>query len=179
MRINKLIILFLLLYPITGFSFLDSSKFEFEMIDSLKANKSELYSYARQWVANEFVSANSVIQMEDKDVGKIIGKGVYSFKDEDQYSTTQFNIKFTLEITVKDNKYRIRLYDFINDGYLDLKGSDLKGGRIKGAGLYLDDPEFKKLSYSKEQVIPRTKEKALLMLSSLKEFIQKQKKDDF
>lgn len=39
-------------------------------------NKSELYSRAREWFAKAFKSSKNVIQMDDKENGKIIGKAL-------------------------------------------------------------------------------------------------------
>ncbi len=48
----------------------------FKVIDSVKGSQNQLYIKAYQWMANTFNSAKEVIQMQDKEAGKLIGKGV-------------------------------------------------------------------------------------------------------
>src|ERR1035437_2334407 len=40
------------------------------------SNKTELYSRAREWFAKTYKSSAKVIQMDDKESGKIVGKAV-------------------------------------------------------------------------------------------------------
>ena len=86
--------------------------FEFSIIDTSVETKSNLYIKASEWVANRFVSAKDVIQMNDKDAGKIIAKGVIECYESAMLSSITIYVKFTLAIDVKDKKYRIKLYDF-------------------------------------------------------------------
>jgi hypothetical protein len=79
-------------------------------------NKADLYSKAREWFAVSFKAANNVLHMDDKENGKLIGRGSFS----DIYNMTvngmtvpvQYIIEFTINVTVKDFKYRIILSDF-------------------------------------------------------------------
>ena len=72
-------------------------------VDSTKSN--ELYVRANEWFVNTFKSAKDVIQLSDKEAGKIIGKGVFS--------TGLFTIHFTVEIQTKDGKYKYAFSNFI------------------------------------------------------------------
>ena len=45
------------------------------IVDVPNVKQDMVYEGARQWVAKNFKSANSVIQYQDKTVGSIIGKG--------------------------------------------------------------------------------------------------------
>src|ERR1700754_3807169 len=45
-------------------------------VPGISAN--DIYSRAREWFATAFKSANSVLQMDDKISGKLIGKGVFT-----------------------------------------------------------------------------------------------------
>ena len=80
-------------------------------VDSV--SKNELYSRAREWISKSFVSANNVIQMDDKELGKIIGKG----KTQNYYfgiGSDMGSILFTISIQVKDNKFKYTITDFIH-----------------------------------------------------------------
>jgi len=91
--------------------------FEFELIDTVNASKNELYIKAAEWLANSFKSAKSVIEMQDKEAGKIVGKGTNDYISESLFNTITHHINFTFTIDVRDSKYRIRITNFVDDGY--------------------------------------------------------------
>ena len=78
---------------------------EINKIDSL--NKSQLYSKTLEWFAYKFSSSNDVIQLKNEEKGKIIGKGNFGIK----YYTRNPNIKFTITVSLKNNKYKIVITD--------------------------------------------------------------------
>jgi hypothetical protein len=81
-------------------------------------NKSELFSSINKWISINYNSAQNVIQMNDKEAGTIIIKGINEVvykntmksiypknKYIPEYSTTKFN--HLIEINIKDNRYRV------------------------------------------------------------------------
>ncbi|SOU87108.1 conserved hypothetical protein [Tenacibaculum dicentrarchi] len=81
-------------------------------------NKSELFSSINKWISINYNSAQNVIQMNDKEAGTIIIKGINEVvykntmkslypknKYIKEYSTTKFN--HLIEINIKENKFRI------------------------------------------------------------------------
>lgn len=87
---------------------------EIVTVDSM--NKESLYSNAKVFLANAFKSSKDVIQYEDKEAGKIIGKGNLSVignqnKVMGQSWERKITAYFSFEISCKDNKYRYRIYD--------------------------------------------------------------------
>ncbi len=68
-------------------------------------NKEELYIQTNAWFVKIFRSAESVIEFQDKEAGKIMGKYVFSLYD----GIYKFNIKQVLSIDIKDEKIRIIL----------------------------------------------------------------------
>ena len=122
---KKLLILPLLLFVL--YSSAQGSKsnnsdyptpFEFAIIDStITGTKAELFVKANEWVAKTFNSAKDVIQMSDKDAGKIIAKGVMDAICKFGLGRSKFYIKYTLSIDLKDNKCRIKMLDFIVEKY--------------------------------------------------------------
>lgn len=72
------------------------------------ATQSELYARARTWFATEFKSANSVLQLGDKQTGSLIGKGTteVAFKARMEL---QLQMRFTLTVKVKEGRYRYEL----------------------------------------------------------------------
>lgn len=71
------------------------------------AGKDELYERAKIWFADAFVSSNSVIQLANKERGLIMGKGVATERNE--YWEKRWN--FTIKIQIKDEKYKVEVYD--------------------------------------------------------------------
>jgi len=71
-----------------------------------KMSKQQIYDRALAWTAESFVDAKSVIQMNDRDVGKIIGRGTARFG----FGTPA---EYTMIIEAKDGRYRVTFKDFI------------------------------------------------------------------
>ncbi len=79
-----------------------------EVIKVDSATKDQLYLAARKWFADNYKSANDVIQMDDKEAGEIIGKGLF-------YENLSFGVLVgaekvavyhTVKISVKDGRYK-------------------------------------------------------------------------
>jgi hypothetical protein len=126
---KKLILLLLVISPfitLTSFSQMDKTTSinnfpinekgevvytEIVKIDS--TDSKELYVKAHEWFANTFNSAQNVVQLDDKDAGTIIGKGVFEFDE----TVMVVWVNFTIEIQTKDGKYKYTLSNFIYKGY--------------------------------------------------------------
>jgi hypothetical protein len=90
---------------------LSSSVSEVVPIDS--TTKDELYNRAKVWFAVYYKSSKDVIQLDDKENGKIIGKGVIIYNSPAFSPGTLFSgyFKYVLTVEVKDNKFK---YSFEN-----------------------------------------------------------------
>lgn len=76
-------------------------------------SKDELYRRSRQWFANTYKSADDVLQMEDKDAGQIIGKGYFTaIWKVTFYANQEVDVYHTINIQIKDGKYRYEITDF-------------------------------------------------------------------
>lgn len=75
--------------------------------------KDQLYSKAKQWFSEAFVSSKNVIDNADKDEGVIYGHAVIT-TDNSTYGYVNFNI----EIRCKDGKVKCVLRDFTHKGGL-------------------------------------------------------------
>lgn len=77
--------------------------------------KDQLFVKANEWVALNFKSAKNVIQMADKEAGKIIVKGVVektlTYKMLGKTYVPYF-LHFTLNLTLKDERYRMVIDGF-------------------------------------------------------------------
>jgi hypothetical protein len=88
-----------------------------EIVNVDSTNLKELYVRAHTWFANNFKSAKSVIQLDDKEAGKIIGKGYFlagipKSNSGVVKSAISVSVYFTVDIQVKDGRYRYLFSDF-------------------------------------------------------------------
>ncbi len=118
----KQLLLILLFIPFISFAQkemdIDTLQFNFsEVVQADTLNAKALYSNAKLFIANAFVSAKNVTQLEDENSNTIVVKGLfilplknmpYSFSYLESFTTT-----FKLQIQTKDNRYRYTLSDFI------------------------------------------------------------------
>lgn len=89
--------------------------------DSLK--KAKIYLAAKEWISRSFKDSKSVIDYEDKEEGKIICKG--SFEGV-RKGSNKFTSKFTMDFTIKDNKYRIQMYNIeVKEYHYEVLGGGL------------------------------------------------------
>jgi hypothetical protein len=111
--------LFTILFILPFFSFgqsqlpLKDGKVFYETVDTIPSTtKIDLYNKSKIWFVNTFNSAKAVLQMDDKEAGIIMGKGITPYEGGNAFSGPIHNsINYTININIKDNKYRIQVYD--------------------------------------------------------------------
>lgn len=83
--------------------------------DSVKAD--ELYARCRSWFANTYNSSKSVIEMEDKTSGIIIGRALFTATAR-ALGSELFNgyINYRISVFIKDNKYKYEITNFVHEG---------------------------------------------------------------
>ena len=86
-------------------------------LDSTRTAKN-LYSQARMWFAETYRSSKDVIQLEDKENGRIIGKGNIKYESNIFVGSTGTRgwINYTISISVKDGKYKYEITNFMHEG---------------------------------------------------------------
>ena len=79
-----------------------------EVVDVSSVSKSDLYVRANTWFTRTFKSAKSVLDLQDKEAGKLIGKGVLPMiiKLPMIGSTDAGTVSMTVTIICKDGKYK-------------------------------------------------------------------------
>lgn len=89
---------------------------EVVIVDSA-ITKNDLYSSFMDWIAKNYVSANNVIQYQDKEEGKIVIKGLFSVsvKQIGGYDAGG-NIYHTISIYVKNGKFKYTIDNIYFDG---------------------------------------------------------------
>lgn len=81
-------------------------------------SKDKIYIAVKQWTAQNFVSAQDVIQFDDKEVGTLIMKGNIDYPCSNNWSCTNRSITndaidFTMKVDIKDQKIRITIDDVL------------------------------------------------------------------
>ena len=95
-------------------------------VDS-STNKSELYSRAREWFAKAYNSSVNVIQMDDKESGKIVGKSLVKVYAKALGITThQGYINYTITIYLKDGRYKYEISNFYHTGMMTSSGQRIE-----------------------------------------------------
>ena len=89
-----------------------------EVVKVDSAKSSELFVRAHEWFANTFKSAKAVIQLDDKEAGKIVGKGVFDVSDNNNHNSLIYvpwigTVDFTVEIQTKDGRYKYVLSNIV------------------------------------------------------------------
>ena len=117
-----LFVLFIFLIKTTLYS---QQSLQFNTIvksDSL--NKETLYDILIDWTSVNFNSANNVIQLSDKENGKIIikAKETYSF-GRTVYNCYDGHLNFTLKIMIKDERYKISIFQLAHNSQYNIKCS--------------------------------------------------------
>ncbi len=138
---------------------------EVVQLDS-SVTKSQIYTTAREWIATTFKSAKNVIQMDDKESGKIIAKGnlqlvgiVMHSLLRNGNSQCMGHMNFTLSIQAKDGRYKYILTDFVREsvstGYPPTAIENVMASGLRKA--------------VKEAIIVQTGEKARSLIVRLKD----------
>jgi hypothetical protein len=84
-----------------------------EVVQVDSASKNDLYLRCRAWFAKTFLSANNVIQMDDKEAGRIIGRAATKSSFVYFLVNFKFTLYYTIAVTIKDGRYKYELSDFI------------------------------------------------------------------
>ncbi len=93
-------------------------------------DKDELYKRARAWFSKTYNSSKDVIQFENKDDCKIIGKALFkvSFKTIIGSNYPGGYINYTISIYTKNGKYKYEITDFYHTGIITESGRVPDGG---------------------------------------------------
>lgn len=115
----SLILMLGVFYSCTPITYLSVTTPRQEQILEIKNSKNELFIKANQWMVNTFKSAKSIIQFQDKEDGKIMGKyilheGVASYNSVGLYGTSVRHeeipdIYCLITISIKDNATKIEI----------------------------------------------------------------------
>ena len=89
--------------------------FEYQQVYEVSGGKDTLFSKSLQWLAQTYTDSKEVIEYEDKEAGKIIGRGATQVMYNPLgISPIMLNIRYSIKIDLKDNKARITFTNIYN-----------------------------------------------------------------
>lgn len=80
-------------------------------VDSV--SKNELYNRAKLFFVKNYKSANDVLQLDDKETGQIIGKGIFKIPTGTGLMARTSTVLHRLSITVKDGRYKYEVANLV------------------------------------------------------------------
>jgi len=112
--------------------------------------KDELYEKSKDFLSKEYVNANRVLEIKDREAGELYAKVTMKFN----HNLSNTNINFDLQLQVKDNQYKYSIHNFSQTSDKSLTTSRL--GEIDTSyGFIYDNAERcfinKKLLMTKKQ----------------------------
>lgn len=131
---KNIFILFLFAFSFNSYSQLISENKDYVLVDSIDLTKEEIYSKTKYFIADAWVSANNVIQLDDKENGVILLKGTkvasifWTVMRTYEY---KYYFDYTIEFRMIDGKYKISIKNINNSK------SYLVGTNIEYKKLYL------------------------------------------
>lgn len=108
----------------------------------------KLFTIAQTWFANTFKNSKSVLQVNDRQSMKLIGKGL-ALLHPSFGSTLETYIYYTVAVDIKQGRYRYKVYDF---GFESGNETEDASG---GYSHYLHGEIHKALFESKKQATKR------------------------
>lgn len=108
-----------------------------EVIQVDSASKSELYRRAKLSIVNVFIDANEVLQIDDKEEGQLVAKGVIPYTPHFLMGQdlAKGTISFVIKIYVKEGRYKYEITDFTHREEFGLITNDDEYPYPKGKGL--------------------------------------------
>lgn len=111
---------FIVLCAMLSSAALGQQSYEFVNIIELDESRStqETHKAAKRWIMDAFRDAKDVIQMEDIENNTVVGRGSFRFKTKIFFAmyARAGNMYFSIEVTVKEGRARVRMYDFRHEG---------------------------------------------------------------
>lgn len=153
-----------------------------EVIECPGKSKNDLYILLNYWFTQTFNDANSVIQLNDKEAGTIIGKGYVEGIAENTGTMSHFTVSISpiIKADIKDEKvrvtYTIQNYDILRaagGGGLGIAAAALGGGPVKVN--YINEKWAIETCYpfveKDEHKAKKTSSKALIMTNAYSQVI--------
>jgi len=128
---NKIILVITILFmsgcaTMMGDLITDPAQKTFEKISVIdNLNTGEIYVKANSWFVETFNSAESVIEFQDREGGKIMGKYVFEYKEGIYF----YRVKQTISVDIQDGKVRLKIYEPLFYAYGDVLNGNYSDNR--------------------------------------------------
>jgi hypothetical protein len=79
------------------------------VVDAPGYTQDQIYNFTKIWIAQNFKSAKSVIELDSKEDGIIIGNGIinYPCTGMDCMVKSDWRVPFTMRVDIKNEKFRV------------------------------------------------------------------------
>ena len=140
--------------------------------------KNQIYSLANEWFALNFKSANDVLQLQDKESGKLIGKGYTQINvivNKRGKTSSEGPMSFTFIVFCKDGRYKIIVSNVLYYGYpssINGNGYDIKSEKPSFVPMMMFLGYWLKIKAGGYNEIDK-------MVNDLKNFINKNKSSNW
>jgi len=125
---KKIFVLVLCLYGLG----LHAQQLEFDKVFKVPGKKKdELYLKARDWLADRFRESDKVIELDDKESGKLYGNGSFRTPLKGGMGLwKESGVKFAIQLMFKDGKYRCIIKNMVHIDF-NLKSYPSEGGSLE------------------------------------------------
>lgn len=159
---NKIMCYFICVFSVIAFASCASAPIapmedrSMQKVHDIDLTKNEIYDLSLEWMARTFFDSKEVIELKDKENGKIIGKGITSFRGKTGWFSANTPCRFTLIVEAKDNKYRTTYTNFVglwgeNQSRLEPVSEKAYVDTVKAKLAVIDDDLYGYLKKSKSK----------------------------
>lgn len=122
----KNLFIFLSMFLLFSLESYTQNELIFEKSDSVLKDKNQIYSATKMFIAEYWKSAQNVIQNDDKDGGVILVKGLIKiYCGSGLTSGLNLLYSYAIKFLIKDNKYKIIIYNITPEMNISTKYSYL------------------------------------------------------
>ena len=108
-RFISLMVPLLLLAACANLQVVPTEERQLQKVNEINLSKNEIFDKTLEWMALSFNDFTIVIELKDKENGKIIGKGITNFTNV----IVSIPCRYTMIVEIKDNKYRTTYNSFV------------------------------------------------------------------
>ena len=164
---NKLFVFTFLIFAFCGITNAQQPLSYSETIQVDSMSKKVLFTKVKNWFAETYQLSKEVLRVEDSTSGELIGKSSFTYN----YETFLGYISYNIKVLVKDNKYKVEIYNFEQQCL-----GDFSYGLLSTETEFPRTPtNFAKKTYNKNwsDMKARSELEAKSLMNSLKEAIKK------
>lgn len=131
----------LLLFSQIGLTKEEKPPFVWEKISTVDLTQKEIVTYSNAFFAEKFVSGRRVVELNDPELGKLVGT-VVLMNDDAKVLHAFHGIYGRLILDAKDGRYRMQMTNIVA---VDSKGIKAAWGEIESANNYRIQPMAEKV----------------------------------